>query len=142
MTRGLCNPHVVPSLVKREGAESRRHRLAEEGGLADGTPHVQDATEKKAAEHARMALRLGICKMLDAAQKRREADPARGAALLGELNNLKQVGAPSFSPGMPSWSCAMCAESQTGSECLGRGVQSGRLCGQCGEGCTCAVLCR
>ena len=38
-----------------------------------------------------MSLRLGLSKMLDAAQKRREIEPAAEAALVSELSKLKKV---------------------------------------------------
>ena len=38
-----------------------------------------------------MRLRLGLSKMLDAAQKRREIEPAAEAALVSELSKLKKV---------------------------------------------------
>ena len=52
---------------------------------------MQDASEKEAAERARMSLRQGISIMLDTAQKRREMEPAEEAALISELSNLKKV---------------------------------------------------
>ena len=41
-----------------------------------------------------MRLRLGLSRMLDAAQKRREIEPAAEAALVSELSKLKKVRLP------------------------------------------------
>ena len=52
---------------------------------------MQNASEKQTAEQVRMCLRRGVHRMLDNMQQQRELEPSNVAAMVAELNRLKEV---------------------------------------------------
>ena len=63
---------------------------------------MQNASEKQTAEQVRMCLRRGVHRMLDNMQQQRELEPSNVAAMVAELNRLKEVHRILFScPGFP-----------------------------------------
>ena len=52
---------------------------------------LQSTSEKQTAEQVRMCLRRGVHRMLDNMQQQRELEPSNVAAMVAELNRLKEV---------------------------------------------------